>query len=126
VNEYLAIPGATGLWAAGDCAAVPDPKTGKPYPPTAQHASREGVAAAKNIERAILGRPLEPFRYTTLGLLASIGHRTGVAMVCGIKFSGLACVVVLEDALPLKASWASQKASGSGDLDNKHLLRQRD
>ena len=90
VNEYLAIPGAPGLWAAGDCAAVPDPKTGKPYPPTAQHASREGVAAAKNIERAILGRPLEPFRYTTLGLLASIGHRTGVAMVCGIKFSGLA------------------------------------
>jgi NADH dehydrogenase len=90
VNEYLAIPRAPGLWAAGDCAAVPDPKTGKPYPPTAQHASREGVAAAKNIERAILGRPLEPFRYTALGLLASIGHRTGVAMVCGIKFSGLA------------------------------------
>jgi NADH:ubiquinone reductase (H+-translocating) len=89
VNELLAIPGATGLWAVGDCAAVPDPRTGKPYPATAQHASREGVAAAKNIERAILGRPLEPFRYTTLGLLASIGHRTGVAMVCGIKFSGL-------------------------------------
>lgn len=90
VNEYLASPEATGVWAAGDCAAVPNPKTGRPYPPTAQHASREGVAAAKNIERAILGRPLEPFRYKTLGLLASIGHRTGVAMVCGIKFSGLA------------------------------------
>jgi NADH dehydrogenase len=89
VNEYLASPEASGVWAAGDCAAVPDPETGKPYPPTAQHASREGVAAAKNIERAILRRPLEPFRYTTLGLLASIGHRTGVAMVCGIKFSGI-------------------------------------
>jgi NADH:ubiquinone reductase (H+-translocating) len=72
VNELLAIPGATGLWAAGDCAAVPDPRTGKPYPPTAQHASREGVAAAKNIERAILGRPLEPFGYTTLGLLGYV------------------------------------------------------
>jgi NADH dehydrogenase len=64
VNEYLASPEASGVWAAGDCAAVPDPKTGGPYPPTAQHASREGVAAAKNIEREILGRPLEPFRYT--------------------------------------------------------------
>jgi NADH:ubiquinone reductase (H+-translocating) len=51
--------------------------------------SREGLAAAKNIERAILGLPLQPFRYTTLGLLASIGHRTGVAMVCGMKFSGI-------------------------------------
>jgi NADH:ubiquinone reductase (H+-translocating) len=89
VSEYLAIPGVSGLWAAGDCAAVPDLRTGKPYPSTAQHASREGVAAAKNIERAILGLPLQPFRYRTLRLLASIGHRTGVAMVCGMKFSGI-------------------------------------
>jgi NADH:ubiquinone reductase (H+-translocating) len=46
------------------------------------------VAAAKNIECAILGQPLKPFRYKTIGMLASIGHRTGVAMVFGIKFSG--------------------------------------
>ena len=25
-NEYLQVPGFTGLWAAGDCAAVPDPE----------------------------------------------------------------------------------------------------
>jgi NADH dehydrogenase len=78
------------LWAAGDCAAIPDVKsgTGKFYPPTAQHALREGVMVAKNIEAAILGRPLKPFRFTMLGQLASIGHHTGVAMVFGIKFSG--------------------------------------
>ena len=88
VNEYLAVPGVSGLWAAGDCAAVPDLRTGKSYAPTAQHGLREGLAAAKNIERAILARPLRPFRFTTMGLLASIGHHTGVAMVFGIKFSG--------------------------------------
>jgi NADH dehydrogenase len=88
VNEHLAVPGANGVWAIGDCAAVPDGGTGGFYPPTAQHGSREGVVAAKNIEHAILGRPLEPFRYKTIGLLASIGHRTGVAMVFGVKFSG--------------------------------------
>ncbi len=88
VNEDLAVPGATGLWAVGDCAAVPDSNTGQFYPPTAQHGLREGVVAAKNIERAILGRPLEPFRFKTLGLLAAIGHHTGVAMVFGMKFSG--------------------------------------
>ena len=78
------------MWAAGDCAAIPDVKsgTGKFYPPTAQHALREGVMVAKNIEAAILGRPLKPFRFTMLGQLASIGHHTGVAMVFGIKFSG--------------------------------------
>jgi NADH dehydrogenase len=88
VNEYLAVPGVSGLWAAGDCAAVPDVTTGTWYPPTAQHGLREGVAAAKNIERAISGRPLKPFRYRAMGLLASIGRRTGVARVCGITFSG--------------------------------------
>jgi NADH:ubiquinone reductase (H+-translocating) len=46
------------------------------------------VAAAKNIECAIFGQPLKPFRYKTIGMLASIGHRTGVAMVFGNKFSG--------------------------------------
>jgi len=66
VDEYLSVPGVSGLWAAGDCAAVPDGNKGKFHPPTAQHGSREGLAAAKNIERAILSRPLEPFRYRTM------------------------------------------------------------
>src|SRR6516162_11030740 len=90
VNEDMSVPGVSGLWAAGDCAAIPDVKsgTGKFYPPTAQHALRQGVMVAKNIEAAILGRPLKPFRFKMLGQLASIGHHTGVAMVFGIKFSG--------------------------------------
>jgi len=90
VSEDMSVPGVSGLWAAGDCAAIPDVEsgTGKFYPPTAQHALREGVMVAKNIEATILGRPLKPFRFKMLGQLASIGHRTGVAMVFGIKFSG--------------------------------------
>src|SRR5499427_8607583 len=90
VSEYLAVTGVPGLWAAGDCAAIPDVKSGagKFYPPTAQHALREGVVVAKNIEATILGRPPKPFRFKMLGQLASIGHHTGVAIVFGIKFSG--------------------------------------
>jgi NADH:ubiquinone reductase (H+-translocating) len=88
VNESMGVPGVAGLWAAGDCAAVPDSKTGSFHPPTAQHGLREGLIAAKNIEAAIRGRPLKPFIFTTLGQLATIGRRTGVAMVFGIKFSG--------------------------------------
>jgi NADH dehydrogenase len=90
VNEFLAVPGVPGLWAAGDSAAVPDRKTGKFFPPTAQHGLREGRAVAKNIEAVILGRPLKPFLFTTEGQLATIGRRTGVAMVFGLKFSGFA------------------------------------
>jgi NADH dehydrogenase len=88
VNKFLAVPECSRIWAAGDCAAIPDPKTGNFHPPTAQHALREGAAAAKNIEATILGRPPRPFTYTTQGQLATIGRRTGVAMIFGIKFSG--------------------------------------
>jgi NADH:ubiquinone reductase (H+-translocating) len=88
VSEYLAVTGIPGLWAAGDCAAVPILDTENFHPPTAQHGLREGVVVAKNIEAMILDRPLKPFRFKMLGQLASIGHHTGVAMVFGIKFSG--------------------------------------
>src|SRR5215469_15555618 len=90
VNEDMSAPGVSGMWAAGDCAAIPDVEsgTGKFYPPTAQHALREGVVVAENIEAAILGGPIKPFRFKMLGMLASIGHHTGVAMMFGIKFSG--------------------------------------
>jgi NADH dehydrogenase len=88
-DEYLQVPGFTGLWAAGDCAAVPDGyETGIFFPPTAQHGMREALTAAKNIERTILGKSLRPFRYRTMGMLASIGHHTGVVSMFGFKFSG--------------------------------------
>src|SRR6266436_4794403 len=88
VSEYLAVTGVPGLWAAGDCAAVPVSNTEKFHPPTAQHGLREGLVAAKNIAAVVLDRPLKPFIFATLGQLATIGRRKGVAMVFGIKFSG--------------------------------------
>ena len=78
-----------GLWTVGDCAAVPDgSQTAIFFPPTAQHGMREAIVAAKNIERTILGQPLKSFRYRTMGMLASIGHHTGVVSIFGFKFSG--------------------------------------
>ena len=87
VDEYLAVTAVPGLWAVGDCAAVPD-GAGSFYPPTAQHGMREAIAAAKNIARVVRGEPVKPFRYKTIGMLASIGHHSGVAMLFGVKFSG--------------------------------------
>jgi NADH dehydrogenase len=67
---------------------VPDGKSGTFHPPTAQHGLREGRVAARNIEAAILGHPPARFVYSTQGQLATIGRRTGVANVFGLKFSG--------------------------------------
>ena len=88
VNEYLEVPEWPGVWALGDCAVVPDRKTGKPHPPTAQHALREGKVAAQNILATLRGDRKKPFLFSTLGQLAPIGKRTGVANILGVNFSG--------------------------------------
>jgi NADH dehydrogenase len=88
VNEYMEVSGWPGVWALGDCAAVPDRATGKNCPPTAQHALRQGKVLAENITAAIRGGKKKPFIFSTLGQLAAIGRRTGVANILGVNFSG--------------------------------------
>jgi NADH:ubiquinone reductase (H+-translocating) len=88
VNANLEVEGVDGIWALGDCALVPDAATGGYCPPTAQHASREGKVLAHNIIASVAGKPKKPFRFKTLGLLAAIGRRTGVARILGVNFSG--------------------------------------
>jgi NADH dehydrogenase len=90
VDETLAVPSHPGVWALGDCAMVPDGTTGRFHPPTAQHAIRQGRCLARNIVAALRGRPATKFTFRTIGQLASLGRRTGVAQIFGIKFSGFA------------------------------------
>jgi NADH dehydrogenase len=90
VNEFLEVEGANNVWALGDCAAVPNPRTGALQPPTAQHALREGRVAARNVLAAVRGGQRQAFEFGGLGQLAAIGKRTGVARVFGIRFSGFA------------------------------------
>jgi NADH:ubiquinone reductase (H+-translocating) len=88
VNEFLEVPDWPGVWALGDCALVPDRQTGKFCPPTAQHALREGKILAENLLATVRGGGKKPFVFTTIGQLASIGRRTGVANIMGVNFSG--------------------------------------
>jgi NADH:ubiquinone reductase (H+-translocating) len=88
VDAYLGVEGWPGLWAVGDCALVSNPRTGGFYPPTAQHALREGNLVARNVDATLYGGRKKAFRYRTLGQLAAIGRRTGVANVLGVNFSG--------------------------------------
>jgi len=87
-DDRMRVPGRPGVWALGDCASIQDPKTGKPHPPTAQHALRQGTVLARNVYAAIGGEELTPFRFSTIGQLAAIGRRTGVARIFGFQFSG--------------------------------------
>jgi NADH dehydrogenase len=88
VNEYLEVTDWPGVWALGDCANVPDLTTGQYCPPTAQHALREGKVVAQNIAAAVRGGKKKAFSFATIGQLAAIGRRTGVARILGVNFSG--------------------------------------
>src|SRR5262249_51640373 len=88
VDETLAVPRWPGGWAPAACAVVPDRRTGKPHPPTAQHAIREAKTVAANITASLRGSDPRPFDFRTIGQLAAIGRRTGVARVFGVNFSG--------------------------------------
>ncbi|MFZ0515242.1 MAG: hypothetical protein WAM14_26835, partial [Candidatus Nitrosopolaris sp.] len=91
--QHLEVPGYRGVYALGDCASITDPHTGKPYPPTAQHAIREGKVAAENIISAVKGKKGDKdkvkFDYKTKGMIAEIGKRIGVAILFNkIKLHG--------------------------------------
>jgi NADH dehydrogenase len=88
VNETLAVPGRAGVWALGDCAAIPDRRTGMTYPPTAQHALREARTVARNIAACLRQQPPQTFSFRAIGQLAAVGRRTGVARIFGVNFSG--------------------------------------
>jgi len=96
VDSTLAVPGHPGLWALGDCAAITNAKTGKLCPPTAQFALREGYVLAHNICASLRAKPLQAFRFESLGALCVVGHHNACAELSvpgarqkSVRFSGL-------------------------------------
>ncbi len=88
VEDTGRVKGLTNVWAAGDCAMFPKCNGGN-CPQTAQFAFRQGQLLGDNIAAALTGKPLNSFKFTGQGELASIGHRTAVAEIMGYHFSGM-------------------------------------
>lgn len=89
-DSCLRVPGHDWLWAAGDCAAVPfsADSSQRICPATAQFAMRQGTLLGRNLLATLRGRDPLPFTFKGLGELAAIGHRTAVAEIMGLRFSG--------------------------------------
>jgi NADH:ubiquinone reductase (H+-translocating) len=102
VSDASRVAGATPLaaegvhvWAIGDCAAVPDPsRPGRPCPPTAQHAIRQGRLAARNVTATLAGGRPRPFRYRTKGVVAELGDNKAVAITLGVRWRGFAAWLI--------------------------------
>ena len=85
----LACTARPGYWAVGDNAGVPDRRhPGRLCPPTGQFAIRQARTCARNILAAIDGRPPVAFDFGSLGMFASLGKRSAVADILGVRFSG--------------------------------------
>jgi NADH dehydrogenase len=80
VEPDLTIPGHPEIFVVGDAAVEPW-KPNHPTPGVAQGAMQGGTYAAKVIRRRVLGRPVEPFRYSDHGDVAVIGRSSGVTNI---------------------------------------------
>ncbi|MFF5477700.1 NAD(P)/FAD-dependent oxidoreductase [Streptomyces sp. NPDC012935] len=91
VTPTLEVPGAPGVFAVGDAAAVPDLASGEGAicPPTAQHATRQGKAVADNVIAAMRDGSLRPYRHRDLGLVVDLGGTDAVSKPLGIELAGL-------------------------------------
>lgn len=89
VNEYLEVPGFPGVYVIGDCSLTIDPRTKKPYPPTAQNAEAEAKIAAYNLYAEITGRQKKKIDYVSKGQMAIIGKRTAIAQISGLNIHGI-------------------------------------
>jgi len=91
VDDFMRVRGLPGVWAAGDCAAVPDPdkNRAKPCPPTAQHAVRQGPIVAHNIacELGVKTKPRR-FEYRAKAAFVNLGRYKAVGQLGTRRFSG--------------------------------------
>jgi len=89
----LQADGLPDVFAAGDCAAVPDLSRIQENPdaltsPSAQHALRQAKLLANNVVARLKGRPLRDYKHTYAGSVASLGLYKGVAEIYGIRLKG--------------------------------------
>jgi NADH:ubiquinone reductase (H+-translocating) len=90
VDEYMRVKGLDGVWAIGDCAAVPDPDSdgAMPTPPTAQHATRQGKTVARNVAAALGVGTARKFSYHQIGSFVNLGRYKAVGRIGRRTFSG--------------------------------------
>jgi len=89
VDEFMAVPGAPGIYACGDCAAVPDlTRPGQVCGMTAQHAQRQGKQVARNVAASLGTGTAKPYKHGDLGFLVDLAGLSAAANPLHIPLSG--------------------------------------
>lgn len=89
VDEFNRVPGLDGVFAIGDqCIQTSDKDYPNGHPQLAQVAIQQGKLLAKNLIRMQKGKKLQPFHYTNLGSMATVGRNKAVAEFRKVKMQG--------------------------------------
>ena len=96
VDPYMRLKDHPDIFALGDCANLVDNKTNIVYPTTAQIAIRQAKLVSENLVTEITGKinSMKPFLYHNKGVMATIGKRTGVALLNGKKIRGFSAWIL--------------------------------
>jgi NADH dehydrogenase len=95
VDATLVMPGHPDVFACGDAAAVPDlTRPGEVTPMTAQHASRQGKLAGRNVAASLGFGRIRRYRHHDLGFVVDLGGTEAAANPLGVPLSGLPAKIV--------------------------------
>jgi NADH dehydrogenase len=87
VDDRLAVAGMDGVWAIGDCAAVPDPHRTF-SPPAAQYAIRQAKVAAANVASELGIGESRRYTYSSKTAFVNLGRYKAVGRLGRFTFSG--------------------------------------
>ncbi|MGA4669153.1 NAD(P)/FAD-dependent oxidoreductase [Propionibacteriaceae bacterium Y1923] len=97
-DETCQVVGHPGVWAAGDCAAVPHPRGGL-CPAVAIFALQQGALVGRNALRWARGQQPDKFGFAGFGQGASLGRRSAIAELYGREFTGFLAWVMWRSLL---------------------------
>lgn len=95
VRTDLQVPDRPEVFGCGDAAAVPDvTRDGAPTAMTAQHATRQGALAARNVAASLGYGTARTYEHHDLGFVVELGGTDAAANPLGVPLSGLTASIV--------------------------------
>jgi len=88
VDEFHRVEGLSNVFVLGDVAYMESPDWPRGHPQLANVAINQAKNLARNMERLLQGKEMEPFRYKNPGTMATVGKRKAVVDLPKWKFQG--------------------------------------
>ncbi len=88
VDRFNKVQGYENIFTIGDVAGMIDEKSPKGYPMLAPVAIQQAKLLAGNFARMFAKKPLKPFKYNEIGVMATVGRNQAVVDLSFVKFQG--------------------------------------